>query len=129
MNTVPEYPERELTQQIIGAFIEVHRHLGPGLLESAYEECACHELALRGLALERQKPLAIDYKGRQVDCAYRMDAVVEGRVLLELKSVDEIAPIHQAQILTYMRLAGLRVGLLVNFNVKILKNGIERFAL
>ena len=129
MSAPREYLEKELTQQIIGALIEVHRHLGPGLLESAYEECVCHELALQGLAFERQKPLAIDYKSHQVDCAYRMDAVVEGRVLLELKAVDEVAAIHRAQLLTYMRLAGLRVGLLVNFNVEKLKDGIQRFVL
>jgi len=129
VNSPREYPERDLTQKIIGALIEVHRHLGPGLLESAYEECVCHELMLRDLSFERQKPLAIDYKGHHVECAYRIDLIVEGRVLLELKVVEEVAPIHKAQILTYMRLADTRVGLLVNFNVEILKNGIQRFVL
>ncbi|MDI6793408.1 MAG: GxxExxY protein [bacterium] len=102
--------EEKLTGQIIGAAIEVHRHLGAGLLESAYEECLCHELHLRGLKFERQKSLPLAYKGIKLDCGYRMDIVVEEKVVLELKVVDTIAPIHEAQLLTYLRLSGVRIG-------------------
>jgi len=118
--------EKALTEQIIGAAIEVHRHLGPGLLESAYEECLCHELHLRGLKFERQRPLPLEYKGIKLDCGYRMDIVVEEKVILELKVVDTIAPIHEAQLLTYLRLSKCKVGLLINFNVPVLKDGIKR---
>ncbi len=117
-----------LTEQIIGAAIEVHRETGPGLLESAYEACLVHELTTRGLAVVRQQPLLIRYKGVEVDCAYRMDLVVEGTVLVELKAVTKLDPIHEAQLLTYMKLAELPVGLLINFNVKLLTNGVKRFA-
>lgn len=116
----------KLTEQIIGAAIEVHRHLGPGLLESAYEECLCHELHLRGLKFERQRPLPLEYKGIKLDCGYRMDIVVEEKVILELKVVDKIAPIHEAQLLTYLRLSGIKIGFIMNFNVPVLKNGIKR---
>lgn len=118
--------EEELTEKIIGAAIEVHRHLGPGLLESAYEECLCHELHLRGIKFERQRPLPLEYKGIKLNCGYKIDVVVEGRVILELKTVDKIAPIHEAQLLTYLRLSGNRVGLIVNFNVPVLKAGVKR---
>ena len=98
--------EEELTEKIIGAAIEVHRHLGPGLLESAYEECLCHELNLRGLSFWRQKPLPIEYKGIKLDCSYRIDVVVENKVILELKCVENITPVHEAQLLTYMKIGG-----------------------
>lgn len=116
----------EITERIIGACIEIHRQLGPGLLESAYEECLCHELALTGLRFERQKPLPVSYKSVHLDCGYRLDLVVEGKVIVELKTVDQLAPIHDAQILTYLKLSGLTVGLLINFNVPVLKDGLKR---
>ena len=118
--------EDKFSKEIIGAAIEVHRHLGPGLLESAYEECMSHELNLRGLSFERQKPLALTYKGKNLDCGYRLDLVVEGLVILELKAVERIEPIHEAQLLTYLKLSDLKLGILINFNVPILKNGIKR---
>jgi len=118
--------EEKLTEQIIGAAIEIHRHLGPGLLESAYEECLCHELYLHNLKFERQSPLPLEYKGIKLDCGYRMDIVVEEKVVLELKVVDTIAPIHETQLLTYLRLSCMKVGLIINFNVPILKEGIKR---
>ncbi|MGA2072506.1 MAG: GxxExxY protein [Terriglobia bacterium] len=118
-----------LTEKIIGAAIEVHRVLGPGLLESAYEECLCHELHLRGIAFVRQQPLPVVYKGVRLDCGYRLDVVVEGRVIVELKTVDRILPIHEAQLLTYLRLAGIRTGLILNFNVPVLRQGIKRMVL
>jgi GxxExxY protein len=114
------------TEAVIGAFIEVHRHLGPGLLESAYEACLCAELAARGLAFERQRPLAIEYKGVSVACGYRLDLVVDGSILVELKAVDHLLPIHEAQVITYLRLARLSVGLLVNFNAAVLRRGLRR---
>lgn len=114
------------SHQVIGAAMEVHRHLGPGLLESAYEECLCHELNALKIPYERQKALPVTYKGVSLDCGYRMDIVVNSSLLLELKSVESLLPIHEAQLLTYLRLSGLRLGLLVNFNVPLLKNGIKR---
>lgn len=117
------------TNEIIAAALEVHRHLGPGLLESAYEECLCHELQLRSITFERQKPLPILYKGKNLDCTYRLDLVIEKRILLELKSVDRLLLIHDAQILTYLKLSGIRTGLLINFNEILLKDGIKRFVL
>ena len=116
----------EQTREIIGAAIETHRELGPGLLESAYEECLCHELSCRGLAFQRQVPLPVLYKGVKLDCGYRMDVVVEDSVVLELKSVEQILPLHEAQLLTYLRLSKKRVGLLMNFNTIVLKDGIVR---
>jgi GxxExxY protein len=118
--------EEQVTEAIIGAAIEVHRHLGPGLLESAYEECLCHELHLRDLSFQRQVELPVEYKGIKLDCGYRLDVVVENVVVVELKSIERILPIHQAQLLTYLRLTGKRVGLLINFNVSALKHGIVR---
>jgi len=118
--------EGELTEKIIGAAIEVHRHLGPGLLESAYEECLCHELNLNGLRFRRQVSLPVSYKGLHLDCAYRLDFLVEDLVIVEIKAVDELAPIHQAQLLTYLRAAAKQVGLLMNFNVAMLKDGLRR---
>jgi GxxExxY protein len=114
------------TERVRGAAIEVHRHLGPGLLESAYEECLCHELVTRGISFERQRPLPVAYKGINLDCAYRLDLVVQENLIVEIKTVDKLLPIHEAQLLTYLKLAGLRVGLLVNFNVPMLKQGIKR---
>jgi GxxExxY protein len=116
----------QLSEQIIAAAIEVHRHLGPGLLESAYEKCLCFELAQRGLVVKCQEPLPINYKGVQVDCGYRMDIVVDDKILLELKSVEQLAPIHTAQLMTYLKLSRLRVGLLINFNLELLTQGIAR---
>jgi GxxExxY protein len=118
--------QEQLTEAIIGAAIEVHRELGPGLLESAYEECFCHELHLRGLAFQRQVELPVSYKGLKLDCGYRLDVVVGDAVIVELKSIEHILPIHHAQLLTYLRLMGKKVGLLINFNVSVLKNGIVR---
>ena len=115
-----------LTGQIIGAAIEVHKALGPGLLESAYEECLCHEFDLRRFRYDRQKPLSVEYKGVKLDCGYRLDLVVEKAVVLELKSCEKIEPIHKAQLLTYLKLSGLKVGLLLNFNVPVMRDGIVR---
>jgi len=116
----------KLSSRIIRAAIEVHKALGPGLLESAYEECICRELSIEGLSLERQKPLAVQYKGIDLDCGYRLDVVVENAIILELKSCDKIEPIHKAQLLTYLRLSGLKLGLLLNFNVPLMRDGIVR---
>jgi len=118
--------QEHLTESIIGAAIDVHRELGPGLLESAYEECLCHELHLRGLNFQREVELPVMYKGLKLDCGYRLDVVVEEQVVLELKSIEQILPIHQAQLLTYLRLSGKKIGLLMNFDVAVLKNGIVR---
>ena len=118
-----------LTEKIIGLAIEVHRALGPGLLESAYEECLCHELSVAGLAFKRQVPFPIKYKTVDLLCGYRADLVVENTVLAELKAVEAILPVHKAQMLTYLRLSGLRVGLLMNFNVPVLKDGLHRVVL
>jgi GxxExxY protein len=103
--------------------------LGPGLLESAYEECLCHELHLRSLAFQRQAPLPVVYKGVKLDCGYRLDLVVEDKVVLELKTVAEVSPLHKAQLLTYLRLSGKKVGFLMNFNTPLLKDGITRMVL
>ena len=119
----------ELSNRVIGCAIEVHRHLGSGLLEITYEQCLAHELRLNGIDFVLQHPLPVVYKGIRLDCGYRVNVLVEGCLILELKSVDEINPIHEAQLLTYMKLAGIRIGLLINFNVKQLKSGIKRFVL
>lgn len=121
-----ERQENEISGEIIGAAIEVHKHLGPGLLESAYEECLCCELDLRGIRFTRQVPLPLKYKGMKLDCGYRMDLLVEDRVIVELKTVEAIAPIHEAQMLTYLKLRDMRVGLIINFNVCFLVEGIRR---
>ncbi len=121
--------DNQLTHEIIGAAIEVHRVLGPGLLESAYEECLARELTLRNIKFERQKPLPVVYKDVKLDCGYRLDFLVEGRVVLELKAVESLAPIHEAIMLTYLRLSGCQIGLLINFHTQILKDGIKRFVL
>ncbi len=118
--------QEELSSAVIGAAIEVHRELGPGLLESAYEECLCHELTLRKIPFKRQVPQPVSYKGIQLDCGYRLDVMVADQLVLELKSVAETEPIHEAQLLTYLRLSHCKVGLLINFNVPLLKQGIIR---
>ena len=116
----------QLSSNIIGAAIEVHKTLGPGLLESAYEECLCHELGIQGLLFEKQKPLSIDYKGKKLDCGYRLDIVVEKAVIIELKSCEKIEPIHKAQLLTYLKLSEFNLGLILNFNVPLMRDGIVR---
>ena len=118
--------DQELTRQIIGAAIEVHRHLGPGLLESVYEACLVHELAERGLVVDRQVELPVRYKNASIDCDYRVDLIINDQVVVELKAVATVHPIHEAQLITYLRLSGKRVGLLINFNVQLLKDGITR---
>jgi GxxExxY protein len=118
-----------VSKEIIGSAIEVHRSLGPGLLESAYEECMVYELIQRGLSIERQKPVPVFYKEIKLSCGYRLDLLVGGSVIAELKSIDGLAPVHAAQILTYMRFSNIKIGLLINFNVTVLKNGLRRFVL
>jgi GxxExxY protein len=118
-----------ITQKIIGCAIEVHKNLGPGLLESAYEECLSFELIKAGLKIERQKSTPVVYKDIKLDCGYRIDILVENAVVIELKTVDEFNPVHEAQILTYLKFANKSIGLMINFNVTILKNGIRRFIL
>jgi GxxExxY protein len=125
----PEHKEETRdprTSPILGAALEVHRNLGPGLLESAYEECLCHELHLLELSFQRQVVLPVEYKGLKLDCGYRIDLIVRDEVILELKAVEKLLPIHQAQLLTYLKLAHKRVGLLINFNVPLLTQGIIR---
>jgi GxxExxY protein len=119
--------DTDLTRKIIGAAIEVHRFLGPGLLESAYEECLCKELSIRGILHERQKPVPVVYKEVKLECGYRIDILVEHRIVVELKAIEQIAPIHEAVVLTYLKLSGNRVGLLINFHVPVLKDGIRRY--
>jgi GxxExxY protein len=116
----------QITQAVIGAAMEVHRMLGPGLLESAYQECLSRELTVRGIPFKREHPLPLEYKGICSPCGYRLDLLVAGAVVVEVKSVESLAPIHEAQLLTYLRLGGWRIGLLINFNVPILKQGIRR---
>jgi GxxExxY protein len=123
------YFEEELTKEIIGAAIEVHRVLGPGLLESAYEMSLCRELQLRNLRFTSQVSLPVSYKDVRLDCGYRIDLCVEDKVIVEIKSVEALADIHRAQLLTYLRLSGKKVGLLLNFNLPVLKDGIVRLAL
>jgi GxxExxY protein len=120
---------KEITQKIIGAAIEVHKTIGPGLLESAYEECLAHEMRIRGLNFERQVQLPVAYKGVTLDCGYRLDFLVEKAVVVELKAVESLQPIHEAQVLTYLKLGGWTVGLLINFNVSVLRDGIKRVVL
>lgn len=121
--------EEELTSRIIGAAIEVHRSLGPGLLESAYEECLCHELRSAGLDFKRQVALPVTYKSVRLDCGYRADLIVEDKVVVELKSIGQLTELHKAQLLTYLRISHLKIGLLLNFNVEVLKNGLIRLVL
>ncbi len=118
--------DEALTEQIIGAAMEVHRQLGPGLMENVYQVCLAHELDLRGVSCQREKPLPIVYKGTQLDCGYRLDFLVEDKVVVELKAVEQLLPIHEAQLLTYLKISGCKVGLLINFNVPLLKRGIKR---
>jgi GxxExxY protein len=119
----------KITNDIIGSAIEVHKYLGPGLLESAYEECLAYELQLKGYKIERQKPVPIIYKEVKLDYGYRIDILVDDQVIIELKSIEAFAPVHEAQILTYMKFANKEIGLLINFNVTLLKNGIKRYVL
>ena len=121
--------ENAFSKRIIGAAIEVHRHTGPGLLESAYEACLAYEFALRDIPCERQKPVPLTYKNVQLDCGFRLDFLVGGLVVVELKAVNELAPIHDAQVLTYLRLTGCKLGLLLNFNVPMMRDGIKRLVL
>ena len=116
----------QLTHEVIGAAIEVHRKLGPGLLESAYKRCLCHELFLRRVKFEYEYPLPLEYKGIRLECGYRVDILVGGLVAVEVKSIAALAPVHDAQLLTYLRVGGWRLGLLINFNVEVLKKGIHR---
>ena len=119
----------ELSNRVIGCAIEVHRQLGPGLLESTYEQCLAHELSLSRLEFKLQHPLPVEYKGVRLDCGYRVDMLVEDEIILELKSVEELKGIHEAQLLTYMKLAGVNQGFLINFNVRRLKDGLKSFVL
>jgi len=118
-----------LTEAIIGCSIEVHRHLGPGLLESTYQQCLAHEMKNNGIAFQLEYPIPVEYKGVRLDCGYRLDFLIENQVILELKAVEEIHGIHKAQILTYMKLAQIKTGLLINFNVPKLVDGVRRFKL
>jgi GxxExxY protein len=118
-----------LSKEILGAAIEVHKHLGPGLLESAYEECLSYELIQRGYKIDRQKPIPVVYKEIKLECGCRIDILVQDKIILELKSVDCFNPVHEAQMLTYMKFADKKIGLLINFNVTVLKNGIKRYVL
>ena len=119
----------DLSNRVIGCAIEVHRELGPGLLESTYEQCLAHELRRNGMPFQLQYPQPVKYKDIRLDCGYRIDILVENKLILELKSVEEIKGIHEAQLLTYMKLAGVKIGLLINFNNIKLKDGIKRFVL
>jgi len=119
----------EVTREIIGAAIEVHRVLGPGLLESAYEECLCRELSLRRVAFLRQYPLPVDYKGVRLECGYRVDLLVADSVVVEVKAVERLLPVHEAQLLSYLKLGGWKLGLLINFNVPLLKQGVKRMVI
>jgi len=116
----------KVTEAIISVAVDVHRALGPGLLESAYEACMVYDLAKAGLKVEQQKPLPIVYRGIKLECAYRLDLMIDNEVIVEIKSVEKLLPIHQAQLLSYLKLSECKVGLLINFNVKMLKNGIKR---
>lgn len=116
----------EISKHVIGAAIDVHRILGPGLLESAYEACLCHELELRNIRFARQADIPVEYKGVNLECGYRIDLLVEDKIIVELKSVEKLMPIHDAQLLSYLKLTGCTVGLLINFNVPVLKQGVRR---
>jgi GxxExxY protein len=118
-----------LTKIVIGSAIEVHRHLGPGLLESVYEECLCHELSLLGIEFKRQVQLPLEYKGVPLECGFRLDILIPEKLIIELKTVEKILPIHEAQLLTYLKLASIPTGLLINFNIPVLKDGIRRMVL
>ena len=118
--------ENEISNLIIGAALKVHKTLGPGLLESAYEECLCHELTKNNLKIEKQKPLPVIYDNMRLDCGYRIDLLVESKVIIEIKSIETLKDIHLAQVITYLKLSGCKLGILINFNVKQLKYGIKR---
>ncbi len=118
-----------VTERTIGCAIEVHRALGPGLLESAYEKCLAFELGQHGIPFRQQLPVPVEYKGTRIECGYRIDLLVDDAVIVELKSVDQLAPVHEAQLLTYMKLARIRTGLLINFNQQRLVDGLRRFKL
>lgn len=127
MNTTsPDYPNKLLTERIIGAAMEVHRELGPGLLESAYQVCLAHEFSLQNIPFEQQISIPVRYKGVSLDCDYRLDFLVDRQVIVELKAVDILLPVHSAQLITYLKLMNTKVGLLINFNVPVLKSGIKR---
>ena len=129
MNSYEESWNRErdpLTQKVIGSAIEVHRRLGPGLLESTYEQCLAHELSLSGVAFRLQTRMPVNYRDIKLDCGYRVDMFVENRVIVEIKAVEQLLGVHEAQVITYMRLANVPVGLLINFNVKLLRDGVRR---
>ena len=119
----------DLSHRVIGSAIEVHRHLGPGLLESTYQQCLARELHLSGISFKLEYPLPVEYKGLHLDCGYRIDVLIEDAIILELKSVNQLKPIHEAQLLTYMKLTHIKQGFLINFNVEILKNGLKSFVL
>ena len=119
----------ELTGRVIGCAVEVHKALGPGLLESVYEKCLAVELANKGIKYETEKEINVEYKGKNIDCGFRADFVIEGELIVELKAADKVLPIHEAQLLTYMKIANIKTGLLINFNVVLLKDGIKRFVL
>ena len=124
-----DYPEKDLTERIIGAAIEVHKQLGPGLLESVYQICLAREFSICGIPFEQEKSIPVKYKGVQLDCGYRLDFLVDNKVILELKTVDELTSSHEAQLLTYLRITGCKVGLLINYNTPVLKDGINRLIL
>ncbi len=119
----------ELSKRVIGCAIDVHKNLGPGLLESTYEQCLAHELKCAKIPFRLQYPLPVNHNGVKIDCGYRVDLLVDNQVIVELKSVEKILPIYQAQLLTYMKLAGIKIGLIMNFNVRFMKNGIKRMVL
>jgi GxxExxY protein len=121
--------ENELSNVVIGGAIEIHQHLGPGLLENAYHQCLARELSLRDIEFETEKAIPLEYKGIRLDCGYRLDFLIESKLILELKAVDKILPIHEAQMLTYLKLTGCKLGLILNFNVAVLREGIKRLAL
>ena len=125
----PAVQPDDLTESVIGAAIAVHRALGPGLLESAYEACLAHELASRGLAVRTQVPVPVAYRGVELECGFRIDLLVNDQVIVELKAVEKLLPVHQAQVRTYLKLASKHVGLLINFNSKLLKDGLHRLVL
>lgn len=127
MNELKLFESQKITRRIIGCAIEVHKILGPGMLESAYEECLAYELKKVGFSIERQKPISIVYQEIKLDCGYRIDILVDNNVVIELKTVEAFAPVHEAQILTYMKFAKKNLGLLINFNVVLLKTGIKRY--
>ena len=124
-----DYPEKDLTEKIIGAAIEVHKYWGPGLIESVYEKSLVRELELRGIEYKQQVDLPLEYKGVQVGDGLRLDLIVEGKVVVELKVVKDFDPVHESQLLTYMRITGCKVGLLINFNKPTLKEGLKRFVI